>query len=403
MRLALAAAAALALALARPGAAIVGGRPAPVGAWPADAFVQASLPDGTAQLCSGALVAPSVVLTAGHCVVDDSTNAILPPSAFLVATGRLDVTDPSSGQVLAVSGVTLFPGFTLGLLRGDVALLQLQAPSTAPPARVAQASDAPWAYAPGTPIWLSGWGLVSPTDPSPPTTLQQVALAAQGDAYCGGTLGAAYDPRTMFCGALPDLAEGACRGDSGGPVMEADPAREWVEVGVISWGGVDCQPPDAFTRLASLQPWLSTTIAGLQATAPQPATPPPVPAPTPAAAAPVSIRPGGPASAPVPPADATPPRVRARATSARPGSLARLGFWVADPSGSVRVRLEVERRGHLLFHDITRWLRTRRGSWWLPWRVPTRVRSSPRLCVAAVDRAGNWSRWSCARVRVRVR
>ncbi|GEM_PF-4899325 len=296
--------AACALVLAAgPATAIIGGQPAAPGTWPFAAFVLSHHPDGTWGSCSGSVVSPSVALTAAHCVVDRATNTILPPSAFTVVTGRTDLA-ASGGQVLGASGVAISPLFTLSRLRGDVGLLQLSSPTTAPAVALAQAADAPWAYASGTPIQVAGWGLLSPPpSTTTPSQLYEVGLAALSGADCANALPSSpYDPSTMFCGALPTLSEGACSGDSGGPVVEQSPSGIWTEVGVTSWGRADCTPPDVFVRLAALQPWLSGEIGYLQATAPQPPSPPPAPTP-PQSTTPAPLTPPqGPSTKPVRPA-----------------------------------------------------------------------------------------------------
>ena len=355
-----------------PAEAIIGGQPAPQGTWPFAAFVQASHPDGTSGTCSGSVVSPSVVLTAAHCVVDAATNTILSPSAFTVVTGRTDYLAASGGQILGASWVAIHPLFTLSRLRGDVGLLQLAAPTTAPAVALTQSADASWAYARGTRILIAGWGLLSPFDTATPSQLYTVGLAAQSDAYCAGALPPlSYDPSTMFCGALPTLSEGVCNGDSGGPVAEQSPSGAWTEVGVTSWSLADCTPPDVFVRLASLQPWLSGEIGYLQATAPQPPSPPPAPT-LPQSTTPVPLTPPqGPSTRPQQPADTAPPRVRAGASGGRPGQRVALRFWVADNSHRVRVRLEVIVRGRTVFHTMTAWLGTSPGVVWTsPWHMP---------------------------------
>ena len=90
-------------------------------------FVGAAIGNGTALYCTGALVAPSVVLTAAHCAVR-LTDKALPSWVFTVGTGRVDLRDSRSGQVLGVSSVVLYPGWNEITRRGDIALLQLSQP-----------------------------------------------------------------------------------------------------------------------------------------------------------------------------------------------------------------------------------------------------------------------------------
>jgi secreted trypsin-like serine protease len=72
--------------LAAPAAAsrphMIGGTPAAPGAWPSAAFIQDTTSAGTSS-CSGTVIAPNVVLTAAHCVVNENTSTIEPSSGFL--------------------------------------------------------------------------------------------------------------------------------------------------------------------------------------------------------------------------------------------------------------------------------------------------------------------------------
>src|SRR5690242_4539549 len=61
---------------------IVGGEPAPAGAFPFAVFVaQFDAAGNAVGLCTGDLIAPTVVLTAAHCVVDD--YGVVPPDQML--------------------------------------------------------------------------------------------------------------------------------------------------------------------------------------------------------------------------------------------------------------------------------------------------------------------------------
>jgi secreted trypsin-like serine protease len=60
-------------------ASIVGGQPAAPGEFPWMAFV-VDFPGGeTATVCSGTVLAPRVVLTAAHCVLDERSGALTKP------------------------------------------------------------------------------------------------------------------------------------------------------------------------------------------------------------------------------------------------------------------------------------------------------------------------------------
>jgi hypothetical protein len=99
--------------------------------------------------------------------------------------------------------------------------------------------------------------------------------------------------------------------------------------------------------------------------------------------------------------DFTAPTVVMRAAKAQAGGLATLRFSVRDSSPAVRVDLSVIAGGKALANlslpaakaDGTLHTRT--------WRVPANARGKKlRVCAAALDRAGNVSARSCARLTV---
>ena len=79
-------------AAARPGAtaSIVGGTPAAPGTFGALAFVTSQVSPTSAMACTGSVIAPAVVLTAAHCLVDEQSGAQRSASGVTVVTGRSD-------------------------------------------------------------------------------------------------------------------------------------------------------------------------------------------------------------------------------------------------------------------------------------------------------------------------
>jgi hypothetical protein len=86
----------------RASTSIIGGTDAVQGELGFLAFV-AYLGQDSTTVCSGTVVAANVILTAAHCVLDDSNDAVLDPSGFRVVTGSVDWTTGSARQVNGVS------------------------------------------------------------------------------------------------------------------------------------------------------------------------------------------------------------------------------------------------------------------------------------------------------------
>jgi hypothetical protein len=241
---------ALALLIAVPSASaavpsIVGGGPAPAGRYPfMAALVDRSAPDvATGQFCGGALIAPKLVLTAGHCAFGSA------PGDVDVVLGRLRLS-AAGGERLHVSAIVVHPRFgdVYGEgVRYDVALLRLATPAHEAPVAVAAAGTGPAA---ATTLQLVGWG-VRNEDGAVPDELLQAQVPTVADTDCGAAYGRLFQPATMFCAGLLGVGGvDSCNGDSGSPVLTGAPGSFRL-VGVVSWGFGCAQPafPGVYARV----------------------------------------------------------------------------------------------------------------------------------------------------------
>src|ERR1700684_1271287 len=119
--------------------AIVGGSAAQEGSFPSLAYV-IDIQGKYVYQCTGTVVAPSLVLTAGHCAENMRTGVVNKPSGYRIVTGAVDPLTPGA-SVSTVLGVIVFPGFTRKVDDGDAALLVLSTPVAAPPITLATSSD----------------------------------------------------------------------------------------------------------------------------------------------------------------------------------------------------------------------------------------------------------------------
>jgi hypothetical protein len=109
--------------------------------------------------CSGTVVAPNLILTAGHCAVDLATGVTREAAGYRVITGNVNLLAPER-QLSRVSLVLVYPHFTLtGSFDGwgDAALLELSTPTTAPTIPLASSANAKRLRA-GTHALIAGWG-----------------------------------------------------------------------------------------------------------------------------------------------------------------------------------------------------------------------------------------------------
>ena len=112
-------------------APVIGGMNAPAGKYPDAVALPFDNSDPQTQYCSGTLIAPTVVITAGHCVLPESPGA-LPPDNVLVGASSLGA--PAEGETIAVAHIYEYPDSQHTI---DVALLVLATPSTKAPRTIA--------------------------------------------------------------------------------------------------------------------------------------------------------------------------------------------------------------------------------------------------------------------------
>jgi secreted trypsin-like serine protease len=242
-------------------AAIVGGGPASPGLLPGVALVADNLGGGMAAYCTGTVVAANIVLTAAHCLEDD-TGALEPASGFSVVTGTVN---PSAtpGQTSGVSRVLIFPQYNRMADNGDAGLLFLSTPTSAPAVTLADSSTYDQG---GITVAVAGWGLTHATDMSLPTVLQWANFAIQDFEYCATADnhdGLQFEYGYEFCAGDPaGYTVAVCRGDSGGPAFAQTPAG-LLEVGIVDRGDDACATtvPSIFTRVELIQPWVASQIA----------------------------------------------------------------------------------------------------------------------------------------------
>jgi len=272
-------------------AAIVGGSAAPSGTWPWLAYIDDNDGPGADYNCTGTVVAPKLVLTAAHCAEDVPSGTIDNVANFTVVTGSLDKTNTSLAQVSGVSAIiphaTTVESSPAGVtIIGDAALLVLAKPTTATAIPLADSTDLAL-LAPGTPAFFAGWGLQSGTnDSSHPNTLQYAPTVMQNPNTCT-IYKSTFDSQAQLC-ARDSPWTSTCGGDSGGPLVAETTASQWIEIGVTSTVGPDCDPtyPQYFTRVDYISGWVEACIADIAACdpalAPAVTTAAPTPIPTPA-------------------------------------------------------------------------------------------------------------------------
>jgi hypothetical protein len=222
-------AAALSLA-GRPAGAIVGGAEAPAGG----AVMVLSSNGG---VCTGLVLAPDTVLTAGHCVAAGREH-------------RVHFRDDAGAPVLVeVSGRAIHPGYDAGAASGrrksiDLALLRTATPLPPRFAPVTLSAALPRA---GERLTLAGYGAARAGDPRSTGTYRSVGLPVIEP----------YGPSRILVWLKGDAA-GGCQGDSGGPITGPDGAV----LALAAWIGGTCGGLTQGVLVGPQRGWIDRVLDG---------------------------------------------------------------------------------------------------------------------------------------------
>jgi secreted trypsin-like serine protease len=240
---------------AAPSSAVVGGGNASPGEYPSVAEVTFG-----PFLCTGTLITPDWVLSAGHCGsvtgAAVASPASWPPQLINV---RIGGTTQSDGEERTASSVVVHPDY-LATMGYDISLIRLSQSSTMAPTQVAGAGERS-IWTAGTLETIVGWGATEEGGDLP-DNLQEARVPITTDQYCSGAY-SDFDPATMVCAGFPQGGVDTCQGDSGGPMFGRTSAGALRVVGATSWGEGCARPgkPGVYARVGdeTLRPWIAQT------------------------------------------------------------------------------------------------------------------------------------------------
>ncbi len=222
---------------------VVGGTPVPAGKWPDAVAVL-----GAQGSCTGTLIAPDVVLTAGHCAGIHPTQVIADTTNYRAA----------GGVKVGVERITAHPAWKNTF---DVSVVVLATPITGVTPRAVGTGCTFEGFSTDKRVRLVGFGLTDMAGKGNNTALHE-AVAPVLDPDCsdgnGCAIGASPAGEFVAGGDGTD----SCFGDSGGPVYLETP-RGSVVIGAVSRGldgaALPCGGGGIYVRTDKILAWIEAT------------------------------------------------------------------------------------------------------------------------------------------------
>ena len=242
-------------AASEPSIRVVGGRPAASGSWPWQVALVTA--DGDHLFCGGSVIAPRWVLTAAHCVKDETTGALMAPDELQVLAGTQHLDE--GGLKIDVKRIEMHEDYEAASTGNDIALLELARAAGVRAVVLPDMNRVREVATLGALATVTGWGLMDHRGGlGMPSRLMEVELPLVEERTCRAAYPAQYriDSSTV-CAGFPSGGKDSCLGDSGGPLVVRD-GDDWLQVGIVSWGAGCARPGKygVYTSTGAFAEWV---------------------------------------------------------------------------------------------------------------------------------------------------
>lgn len=260
---------------------IIGGVPAARNAWPWQVALFKRAANGSFMFqCGGSVVDRRWILTAAHCVYDESRRAFFHPQELIILEGTTRIENilnqNRAGRRLNIAQVIGHEKY-LGAsdaYKNDIALLQLTNSANSQPVTLALPENNAL-ETPDQAVTVTGWGLIKAFnkdwqdfktgekiqsgDPRYFTNrLMEVTLSLLD---CQRVRAGSNIDHSQVCAGVPEGGKDSCRGDSGGPLVGKNSEGTFEQIGVVSYGWLECGVKGAsgvYSKVSAFESWLKS-------------------------------------------------------------------------------------------------------------------------------------------------
>ncbi|XP_075240502.1 anionic trypsin-like isoform X2 [Convolutriloba macropyga] len=209
-------------------------------------------------ICTGAMIASNLVLTAAHCF-DDAHKYVLFVGKY--HTER-HFTEQKS-QKLRIKNYTLHPDYDIKTADNDFAIVQLEQKAEIngfvnticlPDAHVKISEDMM--------CFVAGWGTTAFGTLNYPKVLQEVYIPILKPSVCEKAFNThkTMFTKNMICAGYLNAEADSCQGDSGAPLMCKKPSGQFFIGGLVSWGNGCAKKgfPGVYSRVPVAANWIES-------------------------------------------------------------------------------------------------------------------------------------------------